>query len=125
LTGQPAQALSSKDFRAHAPRWQSENLKKNLTLVDALRVVAEAKHATPGQLAIAWVLSRGPDIVPLIGARKRRQLHESLGALNLALRPDELEEIERAVPAGQVAGDRYNDAGMSTLDSEGCRPPGS
>ena len=125
LTGQPAQALSSKDFRAHAPRWQGENLKKNLTLVDTLRVVAEAKQATPGQLAIAWVLSRGPDIVPLIGARKRRQLHESLGALDLALRPDELEEIERAVPADRVAGNRYNAAGMSTPDSEGRRTQSS
>lgn len=69
--------------------------------------------------AIAGALSRGSDIVPLIGARKRRQLHESLGALDLAFRPDELEQAERAVPADQVAGNRYPDAGMSTLDSEG------
>ena len=119
LAGQPAQGFSGKDFRAHAPRWQSGNLEKNLALVDALRAVAETKRATPGQLAIAWVLSRGPDVVPLIGARKRRQLRESLGALDLALRLDDLEQLERAVPADQVAGNRYSDAGMSTLDSEG------
>jgi aryl-alcohol dehydrogenase-like predicted oxidoreductase len=94
-------------------------LKKNLTLVEALRAVAETRGATPGQLAIAWVLSRGPHIVPLIGARRRRQLHEPLGALDLALMPDKLEQAERAVPADHVAGNRYPDAGMSTLDSEG------
>ena len=119
LAGQLVQEFDRKDFRAHAPRWQRENLTKNLALVDGLRAVAETRLATPGQLAIAWVLSRGPDIVPLIGARTRRQLQESLGALDLALTPDELEGVERAVPADQVAGNRYPDAGIVTLDSEG------
>jgi aryl-alcohol dehydrogenase-like predicted oxidoreductase len=119
LTGPPAQGWTGKDFRAHAPRWQGENLQKNLTLVEALRVAAETMEATPGQVAIAWVLSRGPHIVPLIGARKRRQLQESLGALGLALMPEELERVEQAMPPDQVAGNRYPDAGMASLDSEG------
>ena len=118
LTGRSAQKAAGNDFRAHAPRWQGENLEKNLALVDALQAIAQARRATPGQLAIAWVRSRGPDIIPLIGARRRSQLQESLGALELDLAPDELERIERAVPAEQVAGNRYPDAGMASLDSE-------
>jgi aryl-alcohol dehydrogenase-like predicted oxidoreductase len=106
------------EFRATAPRFQGENLERNLDLVERLRAIAERKGASVAQLAIAWVLAQGDDIVPLIGSRTRVQLAESLGALDVRLTGDELKEIEGAVPAHAVAGDRYNAYGMSTLDSE-------
>jgi aryl-alcohol dehydrogenase-like predicted oxidoreductase len=106
------------DFRGHIPRFSGANLDHNLTLVDALRTVADAKGATVAQLAIAWVLSRGVDIVPLIGARRRDRLAEALGALDLELTPADLERIERAVPPGSAAGERYPDSQMAHLDSE-------
>jgi len=107
-----------KDFRAHAPRFQGANLASNARLVEALRAVGQARGVTASQLAIAWVLSRGEEIVPLIGARKRTQLAESLAALDLELTPEELEQIERAVPHEKVAGTRYATPQMATLDSE-------
>ncbi len=106
------------DFRAHSPRFRPENLERNLALVEALRGVAEAKGATVAQLAVAWVLSRGDDIVPLVGARRRDQLAEALGALDLELEPADLDRIEAAVPEGAAAGDRYPRAQMAVLDSE-------
>ncbi len=106
------------DFRSHAPRFQGDNLNRNLALVDALRAIAEAKQATVAQLAIAWVLSRGNDVIPLIGARSRVQLHDAVGALDLHLSPAELALIETAIPEGAVAGDRYNTPQMALLDSE-------
>jgi aryl-alcohol dehydrogenase-like predicted oxidoreductase len=118
-------ALAPTDFRAHQPRFSGENLERNLELVEALRTVADAKGATVSQVAIAWVLSRGDDIVPLVGARTRDRLAESLGAPALELSVEDVAAIERAVPAGAAAGDRYNPAGMATLDSErGPRRPG-
>jgi aryl-alcohol dehydrogenase-like predicted oxidoreductase len=87
-------------------------------LAEALRVIAGAKGVTVAQLAIAWVLSRGLDIIPLVGARTRERLTEALGALAVALTPDDLAQIERAVPAGAAAGDRYDARSMSVLDSE-------
>jgi len=113
-----AQTLSARDFRARAPRWQGENLQSNLRLVEALRALAREKHATAAQLAIAWVLSRGDDIILLIGARTRARLRESLGALDLSLTKDDLARIERAVPADKVAGARYDPGSMAMLDSE-------
>ncbi len=118
LGGKGAEKLGEKDFRARFPRFQGQNLQRNLALVEALRTVAQAKGATPAQLAIAWVLSRGTDILPLIGARTREQLREALGALDLTLTEHELDRIGRAVPAEQVAGSRYAPAQMATLDSE-------
>ncbi|MGK4584158.1 aldo/keto reductase [Kitasatospora sp. HPMI-4] len=110
--------VGTADFRAHSPRFQGENLAHNLRLVEALRAIAEAKGATVAQVAIAWVASRGSDIVPLVGARRRDRLDEALGALDVALTPDDLAAIEAAVPAGAAAGDRYAAAQMDTLDSE-------
>lgn len=118
LGGTRAQPRGAQDLRARFPRFQGENLRRNLALVEALRTVAHEKGATPAQLAIAWVLSRGSDILPLIGARTREQLREALGALELGLRKDELDRIARAVPAEQVAGSRYAPAQMAMLDSE-------
>jgi pyridoxine 4-dehydrogenase len=106
------------DFRSHLPRFRAENVEANLTLVEALRRIADEKGATVAQLAIAWVLAQGSDIVPLIGARKREQLRESLGALEILLTPEDLARIERAVPREAAVGTRYDARGMATLDSE-------
>lgn len=106
------------DFRGHLPRFSGENLDRNLALVKALRAVAEAKGATVAQVAIGWVLSRGQDIVPLVGARRRDRLAEALGALDLNLTADDLAQIERAVPLDAAAGDRYDAQAMARLDSE-------
>lgn len=109
---------AANDFRNFSPRFSSENLDKNLALVEALRAIAEAKGVTVAQIAIAWVLSRGTDIVPLIGARQRNRLNEALGALDVTLTAADLAQIEQAVPADAVAGDRYNEQQMAHLDSE-------
>jgi len=111
-------ATAQGDFRAYLPRFSGDNLDRNLALVEALRAVADTKGATVAQVAIAWVLSRGPAIVPLVGARRRERLAEALGALDLDLTPQDLAGIERAVPPGAAAGDRYDAHQMSVLDSE-------
>ena len=107
-----------RDFRARAPRFVGENLSANARLVARLTELAAARGASPAQLAIAWVLSRGEDVVPLVGARNRQRLAESLGALAIDLAPDEIAAIEAAVPAAAVAGARYDEHGMRLLDSE-------
>jgi aryl-alcohol dehydrogenase-like predicted oxidoreductase len=114
----PDRALSARDFRAHSPRFQGENLERNLALVEALRGVAEERDATVAQVAIGWVLSRGEDIVPLVGARRRDRLEEALAALELELTRADLAAIEAAVPPGAAAGDRYAAPQMALLDSE-------
>ncbi|PSJ29239.1 aldo/keto reductase [Streptosporangium nondiastaticum] len=110
--------LGAGDFRGMSPRFQGENLQRNLDLVDALRKVAEGKGASVAQTAIAWVLAQGEDIVPLVGARRRDRLTEALGALDLTLDAADLAAIEEAVPAGAAAGARYPDSQMAHLDSE-------
>jgi aryl-alcohol dehydrogenase-like predicted oxidoreductase len=111
-------SLTPHDFRASAPRFQGENLERNLELVETLRAVADEKDATVAQLAIAWVLSRGDDVVPLVGARTRERLAESLGAVEVELTEDDLARIENAVPVDAVAGERYHAEQMAILDSE-------
>ena len=111
-------STAPNDFRSHSPRFSAENIGHNLRLVDQLRQVAESKGATVAQVAIAWVLSRGVDVVPLVGARRRERLSEALGAMKLTLTGDDLRQIDRAVPLNAAAGDRYAAAQMSTLDSE-------
>lgn len=106
------------DFRARSPRFQGENLDRNLGLVDALRAVAEARGVTVAQLAIAWVSAQGADIIPIIGARRRDRLAEALGACEVKLTAGDLAAIERAVPKGAAAGERYAPAQMASLDSE-------
>jgi len=106
------------DFRSHSPRFTETNVERNLALVEALRAVAAAQGATVAQLAIGWVLSRGADVVPLIGARTRERLNEALAATALRLDAEELARIERAVPAGAVVGARYAEPQMRMLDSE-------
>ena len=109
---------AARDFRAHLPRFAGENRERNQRLVEQLRIVAAEKGATAPQLAIAWVLAKGPRIVPLIGARKRTQLAESLGALSVNLSPADIARLEEAVPASAVAGTRYDERQMQVLDSE-------
>jgi aryl-alcohol dehydrogenase-like predicted oxidoreductase len=111
-------SLTPHDFRASAPRFQGENLDRNLELVETLRAIAEENDATVAQLAVAWVLSRGDDVVPLVGARTRERLTESLGALEVELTPDDLARIEEAVPIEAAAGERYHAEQMAILDSE-------
>ena len=106
------------EIRSRKPRFFQENLSRNRALVQALASIARAKGCTTAQLAIAWVRSRGGDIVPLIGARRRDQLKEGLGALDLALSAAELMLIEQTVPPAAVAGTRYLPASMAHLDSE-------
>lgn len=108
----------ARDFRSHSPRFQGDNLRHNLGLVEQLRELAAAHGVSVAQLAIAWVLAQGGDIVPLVGARTRARLAEAIGALDVRLSQDELAAIERAVPKGAVAGDRYSAQGMASLDSE-------
>lgn len=110
--------LAPGDFRSRAPRFQGENLERNLALVEALRAVADEQGSTVAQVAIAWVLSRGEEIVPLIGARRRDRLAEALGALELTLTDADLRRIEEAIPADAAAGSRYPEPQMAHLDSE-------
>ena len=105
--------------RRHAhPRFQEGNFEKNLNLLEPIKAVAHAKGCTMAQVAIAWVLSRGDDIVPLIGARRRDRLTEAIRALEVSLDDDALAQIERAVPRDAAAGDRYPEPQMAMLDSE-------
>ena len=109
------------DMRAHMPRFRRENLEHNLALVDAIRTIAEAKGVTVAQIAIAWVLARGEDIVPVVGTTRRDRLAEAVGAVELVLSDDDLAAIEHAVPPGAAAGGRYDERQMATLDSERSR----
>jgi len=111
-------SVAKGDFRTWLPRFGGENLERNLALVEALRGIATAKGATVAQVAIGWVLSRGEDIVPLVGSRTRAQLADSLKALDLVLTKDDLAAIERAVPPEAAAGERYDAHQMKILDSE-------
>jgi len=114
LTGQyrDPEQLSKDDFRAlRYPRFAGENLGANLALVDRIHQIAAAKGATPGQVAIAWVLHQGRDIVPIPGTKRRRFLEENVAAAELDLDPETLRALEDAAPVGAVAGARYSDMG--------------
>ena len=110
--------LAPDDPRTRFPRFSGENHTRNLELLAALEAIAEEKGVTAAQLAIAWVASRGDDIIPLIGTKRRDRLAEALMALDLTLSGDDLAAIEAAVPAEAVAGDRYEAAQVAALDSE-------
>jgi pyridoxine 4-dehydrogenase len=110
--------VTRDDFRNISPRFSAENLDHNLSLVEALRSFAAAKRATVAQVAIAWVLSRAPNIIPLVGARRRDRLDEALGAMKLELSAEDIAHIERIVPLGAAAGERYNARALAGLDSE-------
>jgi aryl-alcohol dehydrogenase-like predicted oxidoreductase len=106
------------DFRAHSPRFQGENLSRNLSLIDRLRPLADRHDVSVAQLAIAWVAAQGEDVIPVIGMRKRSRLDDAFGALAIRLTGADLAEIDAALPAGEVAGQRYAQAQMAALDSE-------
>ena len=118
LSSATGRAIGERDPRQRFPRFQGENLRRNLDLLTALEAIAEAKGVTTAQLAFAWALAQGPDIIPLIGTKRRIRLAETLQALDLQLTPAELASLEAAVPHGEVAGDRYDAHQMGALDSE-------
>jgi aryl-alcohol dehydrogenase-like predicted oxidoreductase len=107
-----------RGFRSNAPRFQGANLDANLALVEKLRGIAETIGASVAQVAIAWVAAQGDDIVPLVGARRRDRLAEALGALDVKLSRDDLAALDRALPPGAAAGDRYPDSALAFMDSE-------
>lgn len=105
--------LDEDDFRRMSPRFQGDNFQKNLELVDAIKAIAEEKGCTPSQLALAWVLARGSDIVPIPGTKRRKYLEENVAAGEIELSADDLERIDKALP--QVSGERYNEMGMQAV----------
>jgi aryl-alcohol dehydrogenase-like predicted oxidoreductase len=113
-----AQTFGPDDFRAHSPRFQGDNLAHNRDLVGRLRPIAERHGLTVAQLAIAWAASRDELVIPLVGTRRRSRLAEALAVLTVELTAEDLREIERAVPAGSAAGERYAPAQLAQLDSE-------
>ena len=113
-----AQTFAPDDFRAHSPRFQGDNLAHNRDLVGRLRPIAEKHGLTVAQLAIAWAASRDELVIPLVGTRRRSRLAEALAVLTVELTAEDLREIERAVPAGSAAGERYAPAQLAQLDSE-------
>jgi aryl-alcohol dehydrogenase-like predicted oxidoreductase len=108
--------LPEDDYRRNSPRFQGDNFQKNLDLVGRVEEIARRKGCTPAQLALAWLLAQGEDVVPIPGTKHRRYLDENLGALQLELTGADLEEIEEVAPKGVAAGDRYHEAGMRTIN---------
>ena len=108
--------LPEDDYRRNSPRFQGENFQRNLDLVERVEEIARRKKSTPAQLALAWLLAQGEDIVPIPGTKQRRYLGENIRALDVELTPADLEEIEEVAPRGVAAGDRYHEAGMRTID---------
>jgi aryl-alcohol dehydrogenase-like predicted oxidoreductase len=104
--------LADDDFRRSSPRFMGENFQKNLDLVDRVEAIARRKGCTPAQLALAWVLAQGNDIVPIPGTKHRARLEENVAAMAIELSTDDLRELERVAPRGVAAGDRYTEAGM-------------
>ena len=109
-------AAAPSDMRRHFPRFQGANLAANLALMEKLKRLAEEKNVTPSQLALAWVLAKGPGIVPIIGTRRREHLQENLAAAEIHLTPGDVDRIEREIPRGAVAGERYPAQTMSTVN---------
>ncbi|HWF48859.1 MAG TPA: aldo/keto reductase [Bryobacteraceae bacterium] len=108
--------LAPGDFRAHSPRFSKDNLGKNLALRDAMGAIAKEKGCSVAQLAIAWVLAQGDDVIALVGARRRDRLQEAMGALNVKLSAEDLAKLAQAVPAEAVAGERYPAQAMAMLN---------
>jgi aryl-alcohol dehydrogenase-like predicted oxidoreductase len=116
LTGQVKSAeFGPKDFRRMSPRFQGENFQKNLQMVTRIEEIAKEKRCTPAQLALAWVLAQGQDIVPIPGTKRRTYLDQNLGALEISLTPADLQEIESAAPKGAAVGARYPEEYMNRL----------
>jgi aryl-alcohol dehydrogenase-like predicted oxidoreductase len=117
LTGQikSFEDLPADDYRRTAPRFQGENFQRNLDLVERVTEIAHEKNCSPAQLALAWVLAKGENIVPIPGTKRRKYLRENLGALDVTLTIGDLERIDEVVPAGAAAGSRYPEAMMKLL----------
>jgi aryl-alcohol dehydrogenase-like predicted oxidoreductase len=118
LTGrfQSTEALDATDHRRNMPRFQDENFERNLGIVRQIERLAQAKGVKPGQLALAWVLAQGDDIVPIPGTKRRAYLEENVVALDVTLAAFDLEQISRAVPRGAAAGDRYPARAMAAVN---------
>ena len=118
LTGryQRLDDLAADDWRRNNPRFQGENFQKNLDIVARVTRVAERKHCTPAQLALAWLLAQGHDIVPIPGSKRRERLEENAAAADIQLTPDDRREIDALLPAGIAAGTRYAEGGMKTIN---------
>jgi aryl-alcohol dehydrogenase-like predicted oxidoreductase len=109
--------LGDKDARAQRyPRFEGENFEKNQVLVERVRAIAENRGVTPGQMALAWVLAKGEDLVPIPGTKRRKYLEENAAAADIKLTPGEMAELEAAVPLNEIAGDRYAAANMKAID---------
>ena len=108
--------LPEDDYRRNSPRFQDENFQKNLDLVERVEEIARRKQCAPAQLALAWLLAQGEDIVPIPGTKQRRYLEENVGALDVELTSADLEEIEEVAPKGAAVGERYNEAAMRTIN---------
>lgn len=108
--------LPEDDWRRNAPRFQGENFERNLRVVDKVRELAESKGVTASQLALAWVLAQGPDVVPIPGTKRRSYLEENVGASEVTLTPRELAAIDEVAPRGVTAGQRYDESGMRTVN---------
>jgi aryl-alcohol dehydrogenase-like predicted oxidoreductase len=118
LTGafQKPEDLPADDYRRQTPRFQGENFDRNLKLADKVKEIADSKGATPAQLALAWVLAQGEDIVPIPGTKRRKYLEDNVGAVALVLTKADLADLDAAFPAGAAAGERYVAAGMATVN---------
>jgi aryl-alcohol dehydrogenase-like predicted oxidoreductase len=118
LTGayRTADALHETDFRRGSPRFQDENIKKNLVLVERIEHIASRIPCTPAQIALAWLLAQGGDIVPIPGTKRRAYLEDNVGAVDVTLTPEDLRALDEAAPAGAAAGLRYPEAVMSSVN---------
>jgi aryl-alcohol dehydrogenase-like predicted oxidoreductase len=110
------QDLPEDDYRRNSPRFQGENFQRNLDLLARVEEIARRKKSTPAQLALAWLLAQGDDIVPIPGTKQRRYLEQNVAALAVELTPSDLEEIEEVAPKGVAAGERYPEGGMRTVN---------
>lgn len=118
LTGQfkSFDDLPADDYRRNSPRFQGENFQKNLDLIQKIEQLAAAKGCTPSQLALAWALAQGKDIVPIPGTKRTRYLDDNLGAVEVRLTPEELAQIDAILPPGAAAGPRYAEQAMKAID---------
>ena len=108
--------MAVDDFRRNSPRFQGENIEKNLKLVSNVEKIAAEKKCTPAQLALAWVLAQGNDVVPIPGTKRVKYLEENLGAADIRLTSNDLKRIDEAVPPGATAGLRYPEAAMQSVN---------
>lgn len=115
-TAKRAEDYPENDFRRTQPRFQGDNFDRNMKIVEAIRAIADAKGATPAQIALAWLLAQGPDIVPIPGTKRRKYLEENAGAVGIKLSQEDLEKLDTAAPRGGTAGERYLPRMMALLD---------